>query len=112
MQNMSFNSQRWEKKSIKIIDQFACTSASVIYWITVYKKLYIGETGRRLGDQFREHLRDVEKDENNASKPIAKHFNLPNHSKQHDSLRPFPTSRKHGKPQNSRTKKYFSNRHS
>ena len=23
-------------------------------------KLYIGETGRRLGDRFREHLRDVE----------------------------------------------------
>ena len=45
--------------------------------------LYIGETGRRLGDRFREHLRDVEKDENNASKPIARHFNLPNHSKQH-----------------------------
>ena len=28
------------------------------------------------------------------------------------SLRPFPTSRKHGKPQNSRIKIYFSNRHS
>ena len=45
--------------------------------------LYIGETGRRLGDRFREHLRDVEKDDQNASKPVARHFNLPNHSKQH-----------------------------
>ena len=26
---------------------------------TLCKKLYIGETGRRLGDRFREHLRDV-----------------------------------------------------
>ena len=49
---------------------------------TLYKKLYIGETGRRLGDRFREHLRDVEKDDKNASKPVARHFNLPNHSKQ------------------------------
>ena len=42
-----------------------------------------GETGRRLGDSFREHLRNVEKDDRNASKPVARHFNLPNHSKQH-----------------------------
>ena len=38
---------------------------------------------RRLGDRFREHLRDVEKDDQNASKPVARHFNLPNHSNQH-----------------------------
>ena len=50
---------------------------------TLCKKLYIGETGRRLGDRFREHLRDVEKDDKDASKPVARHFNLPNHSKQH-----------------------------
>ena len=63
----------------------ACTSANVIYCITctLCKKLYIGETGRRLGDRFREHLRDVEKDNKNASKPVARHFKLPNHSKQH-----------------------------
>ena len=73
------------KRSITITDHFTCTSANVIYCITCTfcKKLYIGETGRRLGDRFREHLRDVEKDENNAFKPIARHFNLPNHSKQH-----------------------------
>ena len=73
------------KRSITITDHFTCTSANVIYCITCTfcKKLYIGETGRRLDDRFREHLRDVEKDENNASKPIARHFNLPNHSKQH-----------------------------
>ena len=50
------------KRSIKITDHFTCTSANVIYCITctLCKKLYIGETGRRLGDRFREHLRDVE----------------------------------------------------
>ena len=68
-----------------ITDHFTCTSTNVIYCITctLCKKLYIGETGRRLGDRFREHLRDVEKDDKNASKPVARHFNLPNHSKQH-----------------------------
>ena len=28
-------------------------------------------------------LREVEKDDKNASKPVARHFNLPTHSKQH-----------------------------
>ena len=48
-------------------------SANVIYCITctLCKKLYIGETSRRLGDRFREHLREVEKDDKNASKPVA-----------------------------------------
>ena len=62
------------KRSIKITDHFTCTSANVIYGITCR---------RRLGDRFREHLRDVEKDDKNASKPVARHFNLPNHSMQH-----------------------------
>ena len=89
MQNMSFHLQRWEivgpKQSIKITDHCTCTSAIVIHCITctLCKKLYIGETGRRLGERFREHLRDVEKDDKNASKPVATHLNLPNHSKQH-----------------------------
>ena len=74
--------------AIKITDHFTCTSANVIYCITctLCKKLYIGETGRRLGDRFREHLRDIEKDDKNASKPVARHLNLPNHSKQHMSV--------------------------
>ena len=76
------------KRSVKITDRFTCTSANVIYCITctLCKKLYIGETGRRLGDRFREHLREVEKDDKAASKPVARHFNLPNHSKEHMSI--------------------------
>ena len=31
----------------------------------------------------REHLRDVEKDDQKASEPVARHLNLPNHSNQH-----------------------------
>ena len=78
------NDEPWisgPKRSIKITNHFTWTSANVIYCITctLCKKLYIGETGRRLGDRFREHLRDVEKDDQNASKPVA-------------SLRPFPSS--------------------
>ena len=47
---------------------------------TLCKKIYIGETGRRLADRFREHLRDAEQNNTDASKPVARHFNLPNHS--------------------------------
>ena len=35
---------------------------------------------------FREHLRDVEKNDKDASKPVARHFNLPNHSKKHMAI--------------------------
>jgi len=73
------------KRSIKITDCFTCTSANVIYCITctLCKKIYIGETGRRLGDRFRERLRAVERNDKDTSKPVARHFNLPNHSSQH-----------------------------
>ena len=76
------------KRSVKITDRFTCTSANVIYCITctLCNKLYIGETGRRLGDRFREHLRDVEKNDKDAAKPVARHFNLPNHSKKHMAI--------------------------
>ena len=43
-----------------------------------------GGDARRFG--IREHLRDVEKDDKDASKPVARHFNLPNHSKEHMSI--------------------------
>ena len=50
---------------------------------TPCNKLYISETRRRRGDRFRENLRDVERNDKDASKPVARHLNLPNHSKQH-----------------------------
>ena len=76
------------KRSIKITDRLTCTSFNVIYCIkcTLCKKIYIGETGRRLGDRFREHLRDVERNDQDASKPVARHFNLPNHSTQNMAI--------------------------
>ena len=42
--------------------------------------IYIGERGRRLGDRF---LRDVEINDKGASKPVARHIDLPNHSEKH-----------------------------
>jgi len=80
------------ERSIKITDHFTCTSANVICCITctLCKRLYIGDTGRQLGDRFREHLNDEEKDNKDAYKPVARHFNLPNNSKQHTKSAAFP----------------------
>ena len=41
---------------------------------------------RRLSDRLREHLRDIERNDKDASKPVAKHFNLPNYSIQHTAV--------------------------
>ena len=64
------------KRSIKITDHLKCTSDDVIYLhnlaCTYFIKLYIGETGRRLGDRFRELLRDLDRNDKDASKPVAK----------------------------------------
>ena len=72
------------KRSIKITDHFTCTSANVFYCKTCtrYKKLYISETGRRLDDRFWEHYRNVKGNDKDASKPVARHLNLPSHLKQ------------------------------
>ena len=47
----------------KVTDHFTCMSVNVIYCMTytLCKRIFIGETGRRLADRFREHLRYVEK---------------------------------------------------
>ena len=51
------------KRSVKITDCFTCTSANVIYCITctLCKKLYIDETGRRLGENTYAMLRKMKK---------------------------------------------------
>ena len=63
------------KRSVKITDRFTCTSANVIYCITctLCKKLYIGETGRRLGTDIENTyatLRKVTKMHPNQSRGI------------------------------------------
>ena len=70
------------KRSIKIIDHFTCTKCHLLHNLYSLQKV-IHRRNRETTCRFREHLRDVEKDDQNASKPVARHFNLPNHSNQH-----------------------------
>ena len=94
MQNLSFRSKRDKisgpKRSVKITDRFTSTSDYATYLglcnLHIMQKAIHWQNRRRLGDRFREHLRDVEKDDKDASKPVARHFNIPNHSKEHMSI--------------------------
>ena len=57
----------------------------------LYNHLYVQSYEcRRLGDRFREHLRDVTRNDKDASKPVAKHLNLPTYSIHHMAFLPFP----------------------
>ena len=71
--------------SYQVNDHFDCTTSNIIYCITctLCNKLYIGESGRKLGDRFREHLLDIKNKGSDLSKPVARHFNLPGHSHEH-----------------------------
>ena len=102
------------KRSIKITDHFTCTSANVIYCITCTycNKLYIGETGRRLSDRFREHLRHVERNDKDVSKPVTRHFYLPNHSKQHMTVCGLSLHLGSSESRKTLEQIYLSNRHS
>ena len=64
---------------LRFEDKFTCTTSNLIYVLSCRKcsKLYIGETGRRLGDRFREHIRSVGA---NTDLPVGKHFSSPGHS--------------------------------
>eukprot|EP00061_Rhincodon_typus_P001338 g14497.t1 len=59
---------------------FTCTSTNVIYCIRYSRcgLLYVGETKRRLGDHFVEHLRSV--CDKRQHLPVANNFNSPSHS--------------------------------
>ena len=68
-------------------------------------------TGRRLGDRLPEQLRDVEKDDKNASEPVARHFNLANHSKQHMAVCGLFLHQGSTESRKTEQKFIFSNRH-
>ena len=62
-------------------------SCATIINATCYVVLYImhhlyvqSYECRWLDDRFREHLHDIERNDKDASKPVAKHFNLPIYS--------------------------------
>ena len=69
-------------RSVQVTDHFTCISTNALSCLTctLCKKIYIGETRRRLADCFHKHLLDVEKNNTDASKPVTRHFNLQNHS--------------------------------
>ena len=73
------------KGSYQVNDHFDCTTSNIIYCITCTfcNKLYNGESGRKLGDRFRENLLDVKNKGSDLSKPVARHFNLLGHSHEH-----------------------------
>ena len=41
---------------------------------------------RRLADQLRERLRDIQRNDKDVSKPVAKYFTLPTYSMQHTAV--------------------------
>eukprot|EP00061_Rhincodon_typus_P002208 g16888.t1 len=71
---------RGTKQTFHIRQGFTCTSANVVYCIRCSRCgfLYIGETKRRLGYCFVEHLRSV--CDKRQHLPVANHFNSPSHS--------------------------------
>ena len=60
---------------IKISGFFTCITSQLIYWISCRRcpgVVYIGETGRRLGDRFLEHRLDVITKK--VAPPVPAHF--------------------------------------
>ena len=69
------------KGHVDITVHFSCITENVVYCLSYNKcpsTVYIGETGRRLADHFREHRRDVINDRNDF--PVTAHFNQTNHT--------------------------------
>ena len=68
---------------MKITGYFTYISENMIYCISCRKyprAVYIGKTGRRLADRFRENLQNVLY--NKGDLPVVPHFNYPSHSLQ------------------------------
>ena len=65
---------------ITVQSKYTCVSENVVYAIKcrTCNKLYIGETGRSLGDRFREHLRSTRL--SGTDLPVGRHFTSPGRS--------------------------------
>ena len=84
MQNMSFYLQRWEIVGTKAIYwsfYLYLNQCHLLYNLHSLQKVIHRRNRETTRRQIQ--LRDVEKDDKNASKLVARHFNLLNHSKQH-----------------------------
>lgn len=76
--NANFQSSS-NKRNFKIGNKFTCKSSNLVYLITCKKcnLQYVGQTGRTLADRINDHLSSIR---TKKTKPIALHFNLPDHS--------------------------------
>ena len=70
-------------KSVWKLKKFSCTTSNCIYAIHCKKcrKIYIGETKRRLADRVAEHLRSIRL--RTPGLPVAQHFNMADHNPSH-----------------------------
>ena len=77
------------KRAVTITDHFPSIFSNLTFSVTfsLCKKTYVGETCPRLGNCYHAHLRDVEINHKDASKPVAQRFNLPSHSQNHTVVR-------------------------
>ena len=69
------------KGHVYITGHFSCITEHEVYSLSCTKCtsiVYIGDTGRRLADHFREHCRDIVNRRNNL--PVPAYFNQPNHT--------------------------------
>ena len=69
------------KGHVNITGHFSCIMDNVVYCLTSVKcpsTVYIGETGHRLAEQFREHRGDVINGRNDL--PVPAHSNQANHT--------------------------------
>ena len=69
------------KGHVYITGHFSCITEHVVYCLSCTKRpliVYIGETGRRLADSFRERGRDIINGRNDL--PVPAHFNQPDHN--------------------------------
>ena len=66
--------------TFEVKTDFTCESVDVVYCIQCRKcgELYVGETGRKLKDRFREHRNSVAQEQ--TGKEVAEHFNSDGHS--------------------------------
>ena len=65
---------------ITFTSKYTCVSENVVYAIKCHPchKIYIGETGSRLGDRFKEHLRSTRLP--GSDLPVGRHFASPGHT--------------------------------
>ena len=69
------------KGHVYITGHFSCITEHIVYCLLCTKCtsiVYIGDTGCRLADHFREHRRDIINRRNNL--PVPAYFNQPNHT--------------------------------